>query len=49
MVPNLEFLIKKICPCKNDHEKLSKTKVGEHILCVYSMSMLRYEDLIYRK
>ena len=36
----LESLIKEIDGCKNHLEKLSARKVGEHISCEYSMSMV---------
>ena len=35
---NLESMIKKIHNCKNNPEKSSTTKIGEHIPCGYSMS-----------
>ena len=36
----LESLIKRIDACNYNSEKLSTTKVGEHIPCRYSMSMI---------
>ena len=35
---NLQSMIKKIDNCKNNPEKSSTTKIGEHIPCGYSMS-----------
>ena len=37
---NLESMIKKIDNCKNNPEKSSTTKIGEHIPCGYSMSTI---------
>ena len=34
---DIEFLIQKIDNCKNNPEKSSTAKVGEHIPCGYSM------------
>ena len=36
----MESLIKKIDECANNSEKLSTTKVGQHIPCAYSMSTI---------
>ena len=35
---DFEFFIKKIDNCRNNLEKSSTTKIGEHIPCGYSMS-----------
>ena len=37
---DLESLIKKIDNCKNNPEKSSATKIGNHIPCGYSMSTI---------
>ena len=37
---DLESLIQKVDGCKNNPEKSSTTKIGEHIPCVYSMSAI---------
>ena len=34
---SLESLIKRIDRCKNNPEKSSKTKIGQHISCRYSV------------
>ena len=34
---DIESLVKKIGNCKNNPEKSSKTKIGKHIPCGYSM------------
>ena len=34
---DIESLVKKIDGCANNPEKSSKTKIGEHIPCEYSM------------
>ena len=43
---DLESLIKKVDGCKNNPEKLSKTKVAEHISCGCSMSAIQTFDFI---
>ena len=43
---DLESLIKKVDGCKNNPEKLSKTKVAEHISCGCSMSAIQTFDVI---
>ena len=35
-----EFLIKKIDRCANSPENLQQKKIGEHIPCEYSMSVI---------
>ena len=37
---DFKSLIKKVDGCKKDPEKLSKTKLGEHTPCEYSMPMI---------
>ena len=36
--PDLVYLIRNIGNCKNNPEKSSTTKIGEHIPCAYSVS-----------
>ena len=36
--PDLVHLIRNIGNCKNNPEKSSTTKIGEHIPCAYSVS-----------
>ena len=36
----LNLSLKKVIGCKNNPQKSSITKVGEHILCGYSMSTI---------
>ena len=36
---DLKSLIKKVDGCRNNPEKLSSTKIGEHIPCGYSKAM----------
>ena len=36
--PDHISFIKKVDGCKNNREKLSVTKIGEHIICRYSLS-----------
>ena len=46
---DLESLVKKIDGCENNPEKSSKTKIGEHIPCGYSMSTIeRYDHIEYK-
>ena len=45
----LECLIKRIDGCKNNVEKLSTIKLGEHIPCGYSMSTIKTFDSIENK
>ena len=37
---DFESLVKKVDGCKNNPEKLSIAKIGEHIPCVYSVSTI---------
>ena len=37
---DFESFIKRIDGCKNNFEKSSVTKIGKHIPCGYSMSMI---------
>ena len=46
---NLQSMIKKIDNCKNNPEKSSTTKIGEHIPCGYSMSTIWTFDSITNK
>ena len=46
---DLESLIKKVDGCKNNPEKLSTTKVAEHIFCGCSMSAIQTFDVIKNK
>ena len=46
---DLECLIKKIDGCVSNPEKSSATKLGEHILCGYSMSTIWSFDNIENK
>ena len=36
--PDLVYLVRNIGNCKNNPEKSSTTKIGEHIPCAYSVS-----------
>ena len=38
--PDLVSLIRKVGNCKNNPEKSSTAKIGEHIPCGYSMSSI---------
>ena len=46
---DLESLIKRIGECKNNPEKSSTTKLGEHITCGYSISTIWVFDGIENK
>ena len=46
---DMESLIKKTNGCANNAENSSKTKTGEHIRCVYSMSTIWNFDNIENK
>ena len=46
---DLEHLIKKIDNCKNNPDKFSTTKIGEHIPCGYLMSTIWAFDNIENK
>ena len=46
---DIESLIKRMDGCKNDFENSSKTKVGEHIPCQYSLSRIWTFDSIENK
>ena len=47
---NLEYLIKKISKCKNNPEKLSTRKQGEHILCGFSISsVFAFDDIVNKR
>ena len=44
-----EYFIKEVDGCENNPEKLSTAKVGEHILCGYSMYMIQAFDCVGNK
>ena len=46
---DIESLIRKIDGCANNPENSSTTKIGEHILCGYSMSKIWAFDYIENK
>ena len=47
--PDMESLIKKIDGCANNPETSSTTRIGKHIPCGYSMSIIWVFDHIQNK